>query len=307
MMNKFYRRLEESVWRMSAMGCIEEDENSELDETLSEEDRVRMHDVKKDENVKSMRNMVGVPDETLKRNDTVRMHDVHTGLNEQNTVNLVRMLEDKNVETIVRMSDDQNNKNVKMTINPVRMPEDDHDETLTADDTVRMYDVKTSGIDRLLMNTVGINDASRVEYKVRMPDGTLNGDNMVRMNNVQTRGDELQKVNMVEMLEDSKIEPIVRMHDDQSDKYEKIGVNPVRMHIVPKEPVIVNLMRMHGAEYKLNRVKMLDTNWKKTEEDDTMKTVRMYYAHNGNSKQNNLNIVRMPNVKIDGEADEAAT
>ena len=64
------------------------------------------------------------------------------------------------------------------------------------------------------MNTVGINDLIRVEYKVRMSDETLNGNNTVRMNNVQTRGDELQKVNMVEMLEDSKIEPIVRMHDD---------------------------------------------------------------------------------------------
>ena len=42
MMNRFYRKLEESVWRMSALGCIEEDENCEPDETLSSADMVRM-------------------------------------------------------------------------------------------------------------------------------------------------------------------------------------------------------------------------------------------------------------------------
>ena len=47
MINRFYRKLEESVWRMSTLGCIEEDENSEHDETLSEDDTVRMYDMKK--------------------------------------------------------------------------------------------------------------------------------------------------------------------------------------------------------------------------------------------------------------------
>ena len=96
------------------------------------------------------------------------------------------------------------------------------------------------------MNTVGKNDASRVEYKLRMPDETLNGANMVRMNNVQTSEDEPKKVNMVEMLEDSKI---VKMHDDQYDRYEKLGMNPVRMPVIQK---VMEMVRMHGAEYELN-------------------------------------------------------
>ena len=100
---------------------------------------------------------------------------------------MVRMPEDKNVETVVRMHDDQTDKHVKIRMNPVRMPEDDHDQTLSADDTVRMYDAKKGGIEQLLMNTVRINDANNVEYKIRMPDETLNGNNMVRMNDVQTR------------------------------------------------------------------------------------------------------------------------
>ena len=38
------------------------------------------------------------------------------------------------------------------------------------------------------------------------------------------------------MPEDSNVDSIVRMHDAQTDKYEQLRVNPVRM---PKEPEIV--------------------------------------------------------------------
>ena len=52
------------------------------------------------------------------------------------------------------------------------------------------------------------------------------------------------------MPEDSNVEPIVRMHNAQTDKYEKLRVNLVRM---PKEPEIVSLERMHDAEYKYRK------------------------------------------------------
>ena len=77
LMNKFYRRLEESVWRMSAMGCIDENVNCELGETLGDVDGVRMQDVEKEQMV----NTVIVPDETLIENDLVRMHDDHMRTN----------------------------------------------------------------------------------------------------------------------------------------------------------------------------------------------------------------------------------
>ena len=108
LMNKFYRRLEESVSRMSAMGCIDENVNCELGETLGDVDGVRMQDVEKEQMV----NMVIVPDETLIENDSVRMHDDHMRINEQSKETLdlgaktdMGLSVAENVEMRVKMND----------------------------------------------------------------------------------------------------------------------------------------------------------------------------------------------------------
>ena len=50
----------------------------------------------------------------------------------------------------------------------------------------------------------------------------------------------------------------------------------------------------------LNKVRMHNDQWEKIEEDETLKTVRMYDGQNGNSAQQRLNLVRMPDVQNDG-------
>ena len=119
--------------RMNPVRMSEEDNNPNHDETLSEDDTVRMYDVKiggneqllvrkhKDINVE---NKMKMPDETMNGNCIVRMHDVQTGGNELLMLNMVRMPEDSNVEPIVRMHGAQTDKHEKLRVNPVTMPKE---------------------------------------------------------------------------------------------------------------------------------------------------------------------------------------
>ena len=56
----------------------------------------------------------------------------------------------------------------------------------------------------------------------------------------------------------------------------------------------------------LNKVRMHNDQWEKIEEDETLKTVRMYDGQNGNSAQQRLNLVRMPDVQNDGAGESGS-
>ena len=117
------------------------------------------------------------------------------------------------------------------------------------------------------MNIVRINDAKNVGYKHRKSEKI----STIRMRMYKGRTVENDLWNLVRMYDDTKQRGWTT-YDGKTSENET-----------------------------LNKVRMLDTNWEKLEEDETLKTVRMYDAHNGNSEQKRLNIVRMPDVQINGE------